>query len=379
MLGSDMMRNKICHITSVHKRYDGRIFKKQCTTLSSQGYDVNLIVNDFLPDEIKNGIKIVSTNYHPKSRILRFVSSGRKLLEKALEIDADIYHLHDPDLLLIGNKLKKIGKKVIFDSHEDYPSDIASKEWIPKILRKPIAKGYEIFEKKSLKKYDAIITVSPHIVERLEKINSNSYLITNYPMLKSDANMNSLNKEFVNNTICFAGAIHKDWGHHIIIDAIEMINNTRYILVGPSSETYLSKLKVKKSWCKVDYRGVVTPAEVQQIYKESNIGIAVHYSDSLAGKGTLGNTKLFEFMEAGLPIICSNYPLWDEIVMKYKCGISVNPRNVNEIKEAIEYIIEHPSEAKHMALNGMEAVRNEYNWSTQKPILLDIYKFLSDN
>lgn len=373
-----MMKNKICHITSVHKRYDGRIFKKQCTTLSSQGYDVSLIVNDSLPDEVKNGIKIVSTNYHPQSRILRFVKSGRQLLDRALEIDADIYHLHDPDLLIIGNKLKKMGKKVIFDSHEDYPSDIASKEWIPNILRKPISKGYELFEKVSLKNYDAIITVSPHIVERLKKINPNSYVVTNYPILKPDTNPYQLYKEFENTTICFAGAIHKDWGHHLVIEAIEMINNSKYILVGPSTDNYLSQLKQSKSWSKVDYRGVVTPTEVQEIYKESNVGIAVHYSDSLAGKGTLGNTKLFEFMEAGLPIICSDYPLWVEIIEKYKCGISVDPHNVKEIKEAIEYIIEHPSEANQMALNGIKAVRNEYNWDTQKPVLLDIYKTLSN-
>lgn len=373
-----MMMNKVCHITSVHKRYDGRIFKKQCITLSSQGYDVSLIVNDSFPDEVKNGIKIFSTDYHPQSRILRFVKSGKKLLEKALEINADIYHLHDPDLLIIGNKLKKMGKKVIFDSHEDYPSDIASKEWIPGILRKPISKGYELFEKVSLKNYDAIITVSPHIVERLKTINPNSYVVTNYPILQSGTSSHQLNKEFQGKTICFAGAIHKDWGHHLVIEAIEMINGSRYILVGPSTENYLSQLKQSKSWSKVDYRGVVAPTEVQEIYKESSIGIAVHYSDSLAGKGTLGNTKLFEFMEAGLPIVCSKYPLWNEIIEKYKCGISVDPHNVKEIKEAIEYIIEHPSEAKQMALNGMKAVRCEYNWDTQKPVLLDIYKLLSE-
>lgn len=371
--------DKICHITSVHKRYDGRILKKQCATLSSHGYDVSLIVNDSLANETINGIKIISTNYHPKNRILRFVKSGKKILEKALEINADLYHLHDPDLLIVGNKLKKLGKKVIFDSHEDYPSDIASKEWLPNILRKPIAKIYEKFEKKSLKDYDAIISVSPHIVERLEKINPQSYLITNYPTLKSDANISLSDKEFTNKTLCFAGAIHKDWGHHLVIDAIELITNSKYILAGPSTEKYLSQLKQKKSWKKVDYRGIVTPTEVQEIYIKSDIGIAVHYSQSLAGKGTLGNTKLFEFMEAGLPIICSDYPLWTEIIKKYNCGICVDPRNVSGIKEAIEYIINHPNEAKNMAMNGMEAVRKEYNWETQKPILLKIYNQLLEN
>jgi len=133
------MKVKVCHLTSAHSRYDIRIFIKECRSLAINGYDVTLIVNDDKDDEILDGVRIVSTKYKYKNRIDRFIRSRKKLLDKAIEIDASIYQLHDPDLLPIGNKLKSLGKKVIFDSHEDVPQQIKDKEWIPKILRNLIS------------------------------------------------------------------------------------------------------------------------------------------------------------------------------------------------------------------------------------------------
>ena len=57
---------KVCHMTSVHKRYDARILKKECCTLVANGYDVTLIVADNKPEEIYHGVKIVSINFPPR-------------------------------------------------------------------------------------------------------------------------------------------------------------------------------------------------------------------------------------------------------------------------------------------------------------------------
>lgn len=364
------MNKKVCHITSAHGRYDVRIFLKQCKSLAKSGCDVTLIVNDDKDDEIMDGVKITSTKHKPKNRIDRFMNSKKLLMNKAVEVDADIYQLHDPDLLPIGNKLKKIGKKVIFDSHEDVPEQIRDKQWIPGIIRNLISSIYEAYEKKSIKKYDAVLSVTPHIIDRLKKINSNAVMITNYPIVEEGVEI--IRKP--ERAICFAGGISKQWCHDKILKAIEDIDNINYILAGAGHNEYLLMLKSLPAWKKVEYRGKVPYTEVKKIYSRSSIGMALNYSAQAEEQGTLGNTKLFEFMESKLPVICTNYTLWKDIVDRYKCGICVDPNNVEEIRDAVNYMLNNPEEARIMGENGRRAIIDKYNWGIQEKMLLELYK-----
>lgn len=363
------MNKKVCHITSAHSRYDVRIFVKECVSLAKSGYDVTLIVNDNNPDEINEGVKIISTKFKPKNRLERFSNSKKLLLSKALEVDADIYHLHDPDLLPLGNKIKKMDKKIIFDSHESVPEQIMDKPWIPKVLRGCVSRLYTKYEKNSLKNYDAVISVTPHIVERLLKINLNTVMVTNYPIIDFKSKVS----RDPNNSICFAGGISDQWSHDKIIKAIENIDGVEYILAGVGTKEYMDLLQSLPGWNKVNYVGKVPHQEVKNIYSKSSVGMALNYSNQAKGEGTLGNTKLFEFMEAGLPVICSDYRLWKEIVEGNNCGICVNPNDIDAITKAIRYILNNPKKAKIMGDNGRKVAIEKYNWGTQEKVLLSLY------
>ena len=360
---------KICHVTSLHKRYDNRIFEKQCKSLSSAGFKVILIVNDEMSDENIDEISIFSTSKEYKNRIQNLLFSTRRLLQKAIEVDADIYHLHDPNLIFLGNKLRMKGKKVIFDSHESVPDQIREKEWIPKYIRYPISYFYSVFERLYLKKFSGVISVSPQIVDRLRKINSNAIMITNYPKIK---NVKII--RYPNKSICFAGTINSEWNHLEILDAIEEIEDLTYYLAGPADPEYLKQLKKHTAWRKVKYLGVISHKEVQELYSISCIGMAINSSKQIQGIGTLGNTKIFEFMEAGLPIVCTDYVLWKEILDKYQCGIYVNPKSIEEIRKSILYFLNNKNKALIMGANGRKAIEDKYNWDSQKKILIDFYK-----
>jgi hypothetical protein len=92
--------------------------QKECVSLVSAGYEVTLIVNDALPNEDKNGVKIKSLAIPVKNRRERIKKVSKAAYLKALEESADLYHIHDPELLPIAVELKKKQKKVVFDSHE---------------------------------------------------------------------------------------------------------------------------------------------------------------------------------------------------------------------------------------------------------------------
>lgn len=365
---------KVCQITSVHSRYDGRIFSKIAVSLANHGYQSCVLCCDNQPEEVKDGVTVYSVNFVPKNRIERILLSGRKLFEKAIEIDAEIYHLHDPELLRLGVRLKKAGKKVIFDSHEDYVAAIREKEWLPKIVRSFIANIYQKKEASALVKIDGVVSVTPHIIERLKKINNNTVMITNYPRLTDPIVHNA--QQF---SLCFAGGISPQWKHENIIKALEAFGGkVRYILIGDTSSPYFENLKKIKGFKYVDALGIMPYSEVLKNYSKASVGIALN--DYVANvdfrNGSLGNTKLFEFMMAGLPVIGTDFELWKTIIEGNNAGICVNPISVDMIAEAIGFLLNNPEKRKEFGINSRKASERQYNWKTQEAKLLDFYKTL---
>lgn len=372
------MQKKVCHLTTVHSVDDGRIFRKECTSLAANGFDVTLIAcgNESF-EEIKDGVKRIVLNVPVKNRIHRFFKRTKAIYNKALEQNSDIYHFHDPELLPIGVKLKKNGKKVIYDSHEDTGQLIKSKKYIPLFLRNIVFYAFEMYENYSAKRFDSIITVTPSIVKKFQKNNKNTFQITNYPILDSTAYTDNLieNKR----DLVFAGHITHAYMFENLINALDKTSNIKLRLAGrPVTQKYLEGLKSLNGWKKIEYFGLISNSEVLNIYNSSLIGIAcLGYIGNVGYKeGSLGNQKLFEFMGSGLAVICTDFKLWKEIVEKEKCGICINPYNINEITEAIQYLADNPEVAIKMGHNGKKAVEREYNWKTQENKLIEIYNNL---
>ena len=81
-------------------------------------------------------------------------------------------------------------------------------------------------------------------------------------------------------------------------------------------------------------------------------------------------------MAAGIPVILSNFALWQEIVEGAGCGLLVDPLDPQAIADSIVYLLEHPKEAEAMGRRGIKAVEKRYNWSKEEEKLLQLYKDL---
>jgi len=181
---------RIAHLTSVHPRYDTRIFLKQCRSLADAGFSVSLVVADGKGDEIISNISIFDVG-KPKNRLDRMLSITRRIWSKANNLDCDIYHLHDPELIPIGLKLKKRGKKVIFDSHEDISKQILGKHYLNPLVRKIVSAVYAVYERSVLKKYDLLIAATPFIRDNLAVWHPRVIDIENYPVIEEFGNNNN--------------------------------------------------------------------------------------------------------------------------------------------------------------------------------------------
>jgi glycosyltransferase involved in cell wall biosynthesis len=215
-------------------------------------------------------------------------------------------------------------------------------------------------------------------IERLQPYNSNILLITNFPIVDEVIEKEKSDKS----SISFAGAVVPNWQHKEIINAIENIDSIKYILAGTADEEYLSELKNLKGWSQVDYLGKIPFNQVKTIYKKETIGVAIYiYCKNMDGTtGNLANTKLFEYMNWKIPIICTDFSLWKKIIVdELNCGICVNPYDTNTISKAIRFLIDNPEVAKQMGKNGRKAVLSTYNWNTQARKLVEFYNKITSN
>lgn len=366
---------KICHLTSAHNNNDTRIFYKECVSLAKK-YDVYMVARGGSREE--KGVHVIGVGEAPDNRLKRAISFADKVVSKGIEIDADVYHLHDPELLRFVDRLKKKGKIVIFDSHEDTLHQMREKTYIPKTFRGLFADSYTKYATRIFSKCDFLVTVTPTVYEDLKNINPHTFMVTNYPFIPEVTDYPDDRHRKIDNhklKLCFTGGLTKQWNHERFSRVIRSIPECEYVLCGKTDEEYIEYLN-ELSGGKVRYLGKVSPPEAVSVQKQCDVGIALLLPslNSVGMTGTLGNTKMFEYMSSGIPVICTKFDLWKDIIDKYDCGICVDPYSDKEIRDAVKTLKNNPEKRLRMGKNGVKAVLQEYNWNTQEKELFNLYE-----
>ncbi|MDB5933614.1 MAG: glycosyl transferase [Massilia sp.] len=365
---------KVAHLTSVHRRNDTRIFLKQCRTLAAHGYDVTLVVADDAGDESNDGVAIADVGRRP-GRLNRMLHTTRRVFDKAVALDADIYHLHDPELIPAGLKLKRMGKKVIFDSHEDVASQLLGKPYLGPLSRQGLSAAFSLFERYACSRFDGIVTATPFIRDKFLRINPSTVDVNNYPLPgEFDAGGRWADKE---PEVCYVGGIEAMRGIRELVRACALLRSpARLTLAGRFSDPALeAEVSAYPGWQRVVAHGQLDRAGVRRVLARAVAGLVTlhpvaNYLDALP-------VKMFEYMASGIPVIASRFPLFRGIVEGGRCGLCVDPHDPVEIAAAIDYLVANPGIAKTMGANGRKAVLEQYNWPAQAIKLTDFYGAIS--
>ena len=334
------------------------------------GGDVSLVVADGFGDESRDGVAITDVGKSP-GRLGRMLKTTERIWRKALQLGADVYHLHDPELIPVGLKLKRMGKRVIFDAHEDVPKQLLGKPYLGPVRLRILAGAFSRYESYACSKFDGIVAATPYIRDKFLSINSRTVDINNFPVLgELDMAINWASKQ---SEICYVGGIESIRGIKEVIAAMGQLPSTvRLNLAGRFSEPAVElATRAMPGWQRVNELGFVDRMGVREVLGRSVAGLVtlhpvINYLDALP-------VKMFEYMAAGIPPIASNFPLWREIVQINDCGLCVDPLDPAAIAGAIDYLITHPEEACRLGENGRRAVLKKYNWSIEEAKLLGFY------
>ena len=365
---------KVVHLSSVHPRNDIRIFEKECVSLVNNGFNVTLLVADGLGESVYQGVRVIYVG-KPITRIHRMIYTVINIKRTALRLGADIYHLHDPELLLIVKYLKRNGFTVIYDAHEDVAKQIISKPYLNPIIARIISIIFARFEKKIIKYLDCIIAATPSIAEKFKSLHNHIVIVNNYPLQRETYGLISREKE--GSCIAYIGAISKIRGLKFVVQALSILEGkVKLHIAGTFIENdYYKELSIMDGWKYVIDHGQVSRDEVSEILGKSIAGIVTFLP--VPNHVNSQPNKIFEYMASAIPVIASDFPLWKRIIKNTNSGICVNPESPTDIASAIEWILMHPDEALNLGENGRRAIERQYNWGIEEKSLIEEYKKLA--
>ncbi|WP_295555974.1 glycosyltransferase family 4 protein [uncultured Hyphomicrobium sp.] len=365
------------HVTTVHQRRDVRIFHKEAQSLRALGQRVILVVADGMGDETDapDGVSFIDIGPF-RGRLARAVLGNWRAMRTALRIDPEIVHFHDPELIPMGLLLKLLGRKVVYDVHEDLPRQIMNKHWIAPPLRFAVSRAVSAVERIAKWSFDAFVVATPYIGTNFPP--GSTAVVQNFPIPSEMISPQQTTYASRPQSFAYVGGLSEARGAREMVAAVALLTDrpdARLHIAGSISPSALeTELKRRPAWSRVVFHGQVGRPAVAQLLGSARAGMVVF--------GPAPNhleaqpNKLFEYMAAGLPVIASDFPLWREIVAKAQCGLLVDPRDPAAIADAMRWILDHPEDAQAMGTAGQHAVATTYSWQSEAEKLLKLYRTL---
>ena len=365
---------KICHVTSAHPPEDGRIFRRECVSSAIAGYETYLVERG--ESSIKDGVHIVGIG-NPKrpGRLYRMTVFAWKTFLAAKTIDADLYHLHDPELLPYALKLKKAGKAVVFDSHENYAEQIRNKTYLPKAIAKAASYCFARYSNLVYSKIDALTYPGNDDYPSVYAGKSKMVVSTdNFPWLSELYDRYNSNIFREPNTACYVGGLDEARGITQIIKACYLAKCKLYLGGSFSSDLYKKQLMEMQEYSCVEYLGVLDRNQVIQLLQKTQIGLCCLLNVGQYYKMINLPTKVYEYMSMAIPTIMNNSPYNEKVCRELKIGLCEDPMNLESLSNMIRALLDDPKKCKLYGENGRKAIREKFCWDNEQKKLLSMYE-----
>jgi len=360
---------RIVMLASTHPPTDARIFSKETATLVEAGHRVTILTMANGEFEASPGVEF-ELMPRPKNRFVR-VLKGRELARRALELDADIYIIHDPEILYVGRWLARRGKKYIYDAHEPYPDFIAGKAWMPCILKPLARKAVAAEEMRGTENAAGIIVAMRENAERLAPSHRPILTLHNFPrkknILKEPGPKENLviyvggimDVRFGKEMISFAGAFASDG----------QVEGWRLEILGPIHSDKYRELCMRiaephrgSEYFHLPGEYVKYDIALQRI-RSAKIGLSL--VRPTRNYRQIVSSKVFDYMACGTVPIVTWLPSYEGLVSEADGPVFVAPGDEDRVPQIIAELAKDEAALRQRAERCIESCRTKFNWEIE--------------
>jgi glycosyltransferase involved in cell wall biosynthesis len=361
----------VCLLTTAHRSDDVRIFSRECrsllelsslkVTLAAPGRDPGI-----------KGLSFLGLGNRPSSRFKRIFYSQYKAIQTLVKVKADIWHIHDPELLLFAICLILLRKKVVWDSHEDYFQQFAVdseyRSYVPKIIRRLLSKIILGLLKVIDSQASGIIAAT-EVIQR-KYLNANCVVVGNEARSEDFEN---LQPNFENQTVLFIGSMNESHCFPEVVKAVSRIVELNLVIAGEGNKDLLTWSK-QLLGDRVTFVGWANREMIFDLISKSTIGMVTY--QNLPTYNESRPTKLFEFLMSGLPIVAS--PIKPNVFFLQESlgGITSSGFKSSDFEKTLRQAISSKDSWLEMSENGKAWARANASWEASEKNLLALYRKL---
>ncbi len=306
---------------------DNRVHKA-CSTLKKMGFVV-LLTGRKLPDSMNPGKR----NY--SIRRFRLLYSKGPLFYACYNFRLFIFLLFEKFDLLLSNDLDTLpanflaakikNKPLIYDSHEYFTE-------VPELVNRPgVKRIWEWLEQQMVPYVTAAYTVCNSIAcIYSEKYGVPFRVVRNLPIASKSKYVNETIKE--SNIILYQGAVNAGRGLEQAIRAVKLMEGVRLVIAGDGDKLKELELLVRDEGLldKVEFLGRLPIEQLAELTPKAAVGLSIEEDIGLNYHYALPN-KLFDYINAQVPVLVTNLPEMAAVVKQYDIGEVILDSDPNKL------------------------------------------------
>ena len=286
---------------------------------------------------------------------------------------ADLLVSNDLDTLMPNYLVSKIkGIPIVYDSHEYFTE-------VPELVdRKRTQNIWKKIERWIVPNLKTMITVNDSIASLFEdKYGIKPTVVRNVSPkfnLTTKANRKSLNlpeDKFI--LILQGSGINIDRGAEEMVEAMQYIDRAVLLIAGGGDVISILQKKVVESGLteKVIFKPKQPYDQLISITRNADLGLTLDKDTNINYRYSLPN-KLFDYIQAGIPILASPLPEIKKIISTYNIGDFIPSHHPKEIAQKTNEILANQELMLKWKKNVTFAA-SQLNWENEEQELIKIY------